>query len=158
MTEAAQAPDLYDERYYINRELSWLEFNRRCLSEAMDESNPLLERVKFLAICYGNMDEFFMIRVPGIMAKTPIPGPDYLYVNYNVLMEKVSTTVQELVQQYGICWNELKGRLAEADIHVLKVQDLNPDQQAWVSGFYRERVHPLLTPLALDTGRGCTPS
>ena len=107
MTEAAQAPDLYDERYYINRELSWLEFNRRCLSEAMDESNPLLERVKFLAICYGNMDEFFMIRVPGIMAKTPIPGPDYLYVNYNVLMEKVSTTVQELVQQYGICWNEL---------------------------------------------------
>ena len=104
MTEevTTQAPDLYDERYYINRELSWLEFNRRCLAEAMDESNPLLERVKFLAICYGNMDEFFMIRVPGIMAKTPIPGPDYLNVNYNVLMEQISTTVQQLVQQGGV--------------------------------------------------------
>ncbi len=87
MSGEAQVPDLYNEKYYINRELSWMEFNRRCLSEAMDESNPLLERVKFLAICYGNMDEFFMIRVPGIMAKTPIPGPDYMYVNYSVLME-----------------------------------------------------------------------
>ena len=148
--QTPQAPDLYDERFYINRELSWLEFNRRCLAEAMDDTNPLLERVKFLAICYGNMDEFFMIRVPGIMSKTPIPGPDYLYVNYNVLMEQVSTTVQELVQQYGICWNELKTCLAGEGIQILKVQDLTPDQQAWVSGFYKERVHPLLTPLALD--------
>ena len=148
--QTPQAPDLYDERYYINRELSWLEFNRRCLAEAMDDSNPLLERVQFLAICYGNMDEFFMIRVPGIMAKTPIPGPDYLYVNYNVLMEQISTTVQELVQQYGICWNELKRCLADKDIHIKKVSELNPDQQAWVAELYKERVHPLLTPLALD--------
>ena len=152
MTEevTTQAPDLYDERYYINRELSWLEFNRRCLAEAMDESNPLLERVKFLAICYGNMDEFFMIRVPGIMAKGHSPGADDLNVNYDVLMEQISTTVQQFVQQYGICWNELKRCLAEKGIHVNKVQELNPDQQAWVAAFYKERVHPLLTPLALD--------
>ena len=145
-----QTPDLYNEKYYINRELSWLEFNRRCLSEAMDESNPLLERVKFLAICYGNMDEFFMIRVPGILAKTPIPGPDYLTVNYNVLMERISVTVQELVQQYGACWNELKTRLEDEGIYIKKVADLSPDQQAEVSTLYRERIHPLLTPLALD--------
>ena len=145
-----QTPDLYNEKYYINRELSWLEFNRRCLSEAMDESNPLLERVKFLAICYGNMDEFFMIRVPGILAKTPIPGPDYLTVNYNVLMERISVTVQELVQQYGACWNELKARLEDEGIFIKKVADLSPDQQAEVSTLYRERIHPLLTPLALD--------
>ena len=145
-----QTPDLYNEKYYINRELSWLEFNRRCLSEAMDESNPLLERVKFLAICYGNMDEFFMIRVPGILAKTPIPGPDYLTVNYNVLMERISVAVQELVQQYGACWNELKARLEDEGIFIKKVADLSPDQQAEVSTLYRERIHPLLTPLALD--------
>ena len=145
-----QTPDLYNEKYYINRELSWLEFNRRCLSEAMDESNPLLERVKFLAICYGNMDEFFMIRVPGILAKTPIPGPDYLTVNYNVLMERISVTVQELVQQYGACWNKLKARLEDEGIFIKKVADLSPDQQAEVSTLYRERIHPLLTPLALD--------
>ncbi len=150
MLKEAQSLDLYDERYYINRELSWLEFNRRCLSEAMDESNPLLERVKFLAICCGNMDEFFMIRVPGIMAKTPIPGPDYVYVNYGMLMEQVSATVQELVQQYWICWNELKICLAAEGVLIRKVLDLSSDQQAWVAGFYKERIHPLLTPLALD--------
>lgn len=116
----------------------------------MDGSNPLLERVKFLAICYGNMDEFFMIRVPGILAKTPIPGPDYMSVNYSVLMEKISVTVQELVQQYGACWNELKKDLESEGICIRRVEELSPDQQAWVSQFYKERVHPLLTPLALD--------
>ncbi|MGN0098924.1 MAG: polyphosphate kinase 1 [Candidatus Methanomethylophilaceae archaeon] len=142
--------DLYDEKYYINRELSWLEFNRRCLEEAMDKTNPLLERVKFLAICYGNMDEFFMIRVPGIIKKTPIPGPDYSAVNYNGLMEQISSTVQHLVYQYGECWGLLKQDLAEEGIMITRVEDLNPDQTAWVSEFYRERIHPLLTPLALD--------
>lgn len=147
---AQEPPDLYDERYYINRELSWLEFNRRCLEEAMDEENPLLERVKFLAICYGNMDEFFMIRVPGIMAKTQIPGPDYASLSPSYLMELISANVQRLVQQYGLCWNELKDRLADRNINIARVESLTPDQQAWAARFYHERVHPLLTPLALD--------
>ena len=146
----SEEPDLYDEKFYINRELSWLEFNRRCLEEAMDKSNPLLERVKFLAICYGNMDEFFMIRVPGLMKNTPIPGQDYSTVNYSDLMEKVSSTVQHLVYQYGECWRLLKQDLAEEGIMITRVSDLNPDQTAWVAQYYRERVHPLLTPLALD--------
>ncbi len=143
-------PDLYDEKYYINRELSWLEFNRRCLAEAEDESNPLLERVKFLAICFGNMDEFFMIRVPGIISRTPIPGPDYSGVAFPVLLDKVSKTVQELVGEYSQCWNDLRTELDAKGISVKKVEDLNPDQQAWVARFYHERVHALLTPLALD--------
>ena len=143
-------PDLYDEKYYINRELSWLEFNRRCLAEAEDESNPLLERVKFLAICFGNMDEFFMIRVPGIISRTPIPGPDYSGVAFPVLLDKVSKTVQELVGEYSQCWNDLRTELDSKGILVKKVEDLNPDQQAWVARFYHERVHALLTPLALD--------
>ncbi len=143
-------PDLYDEKYYINRELSWLEFNRRCLAEAEDESNPLLERVKFLAICFGNMDEFFMIRVPGIISRTPIPGPDYSGVAFPVLLDKVSKTVQELVGEYSQCWNDLRTELDSKGISVKKVEDLNPDQQAWVARFYHERVHALLTPLALD--------
>ena len=143
-------PDLYDEKYYINRELSWLEFNRRCLAEAEDESNPLLERVKFLAICFGNMDEFFMIRVPGIISRTPIPGPDYSGVAFPVLLDQVSKTVQELVGEYSQCWNGLRADLDSKGISVKKVEDLNPDQQAWVARFYHERVHALLTPLALD--------
>lgn len=148
--EADGEPDLYDSKYYINRELSWLEFNRRCLEEAKDDTNPLLERVKFLAICYGNMDEFYMIRVPGIISKTPIPGPDYLTVNYNSLMEQVSKTVQGLVYEYSDCWRELKDELSGYGIRISKVEDLSPDQQAWVAGYYKQRVHPLLTPLALD--------
>ena len=144
------SPDLYDEEYYINRELSWLEFNRRCLDQAMDASNPLLERVKFLAICYGNMDEFFMIRVPGIISQVPIPGPDYAYVNRNQLLESISETVQGLVTGYGVCWERLKDELEDSGIHITTVGDLSPNQKVWVSEFYRERVHPLLTPLALD--------
>jgi polyphosphate kinase len=143
-------PDLYDERYYINRELSWLEFNRRCLEEAFDKSNPLLERVKFLAICHSNMDEFFMIRVPGIIKRTPIPGPDYTSVNYNTLMERVSETVQGLLEQYSDCWSVLRSELSDKGIHIKRYLDLNADQKAWVAEFYRERVHALLTPLGLD--------
>lgn len=106
--------------------------------------------MKFLAICYGNLDEFYMIRVPGIISKTPIPGPDYITVNYNTLMQQVSDTVQGLVSEYGRCWAALKEDLAKEHILVSKVDDLTPDQQAWAAGFYKQRVHPLLTPLALD--------
>jgi len=146
----ADEADLYDEKYYINRELSWLEFNRRCLQQAQDPTNPILERVKFIAICCGNMDEFFMIRVPGLMSTVPLLGPDYLGINRNVLLESISSTVQELVSGYTECWNEVKEELEKAGIVISKVEDLVTDQRAWVAWFYRERIHPLLTPLALD--------
>ena len=149
MTKNSDSKGLLNEKYYLNRELSWLEFNRRCLAEAEDPTNPLLERVKFLAICYGNMDEFFMIRVPGMLSRTPIPGPDYS-IPFDELMGHISGTVQELVDEYGECWSQLKGELAQNGIYILKVDQLNPDQGAWVKRFYKERVHPLLTPLALD--------
>ncbi|MBQ8644697.1 MAG: polyphosphate kinase 1 [Candidatus Methanomethylophilaceae archaeon] len=149
MTKNSDSKGLLNEKYYLNRELSWLEFNRRCLAEAEDPTNPLLERVKFLAICYGNMDEFFMIRVPGMLSRTPIPGPDYS-IPFDELMSRISGTVQELVDEYGECWSQLKGELAHNGIYILKVDQLNPDQGAWVKRFYKERVHPLLTPLALD--------
>lgn len=148
--KGTESPDLYDTRYYINRELSWLEFNRRCLEEAKDATNPLLERAKFLAICYGNLDEFYMIRVPGLISKTPIPGPDYSSINYNSLMQQVSDIVQGLVSEYSACWKGLIEELAASGIIISRVDDLTPDQQAWVAGFYKQRVHPLLTPLALD--------
>lgn len=106
--------------------------------------------MKFLAICYGNLDEFYMIRVPGLISRTPIPGPDYQSVSYNSLMETVSETVQSLVSQYSACWTSITEELAGAGILISKVDSLTPDQQAWVANFYKQRVHPLLTPLALD--------
>lgn len=144
--------DLYDPGLYINREMSWLEFNRRVLGEAMDASNPLLERVKFLAICYGNMDEFFMIRVPGLLiqAKTgpPVMTPDH--IDTKQLMDMISGTAEELVSGYEECWMKLKADLYGQGIRIRKIEDLSPDQRGWISNLYRTRIYPLLTPLALD--------
>ncbi len=147
--------DLYDPNLYINRELSWLEFNRRCLQEANDDSVPILERLKFLAICYGNMDEFFMIRVPGIIngiaAGAPIlDAPDIDHNNFR-LLSNINIKVRDLLNGYTECWNDLKSSLSEKDIHVLMFDELTENQVTAIDHFYDERIHALLTPLALDT-------
>lgn len=147
--------DLYDPNLYINRELSWLEFNRRCLQEANDASVPLLERLKFLAICYGNMDEFFMIRVPGIIngiaAGAPIlDAPDIDHNNFR-LLSNINIKVRDLLDGYTDCWNDLRPSLSDKGIHVLMFDDLTKKQVKVIDHFYDERIHPLLTPLALDT-------
>ena len=146
--------DLFDHRLYINRELSWLEFNRRCLAEAGNETVPLLERVKFLAIAYGNMDEFFMIRVPGLLQRvgssnmTAI-GPD-VYRDAVAIMREIKASVENLVVGYEICWGKLRNELYENGIRIHDVDELSDTQRSWVADYYKERVHPLLTPLALD--------
>ena len=149
----SEGPDLYDEKFYINRELSWLEFNRRCLEEAMDKSNPLLERVKFLAICYGNMDEFFMIRMPGLLGaevdRLVNIGPD-AYDDEGELISVLNDKVRELIDGYEDCWAHLEEPLAANGISILSVSALDPKQKMWVDDYYQERLHPLLTPLALD--------
>ena len=145
--------DLYDRSLYINRELSWLSFNERCLEEAMDSTNPLLERVKFLAICYGNMDEFFMIRMPGLLNAYADPsvniGPDAFNDN-NELIKLINGKVSELTDRYEECWTALEKDLGKEGISVLSVSALDPKQKMWVDDYYNERIHPLLTPLALD--------
>lgn len=146
--------DLYDHSLYINRELSWLEFNRRCLAEASDPSVPLLERVKFLAIAYGNMDEFFMIRVPGLImneksSSLTTIGPD-VYSDTKALMSEIYVSVENLVDGYEACWGKLRGELFNNNIRIQDINSLSWDQQQWIKEYYIERVHPLLTPLALD--------
>ena len=101
--------DLSDKRYYINREMSWLEFNQRCLDEANDNDNPLLERVKFLAICYNNLNEFLMIRMPGLLNNTPSiaqAAPDYIGTDKIVSM--VSERIGKLYSDYETCWKNLR--------------------------------------------------
>ena len=146
--------DLFDHSLYINRELSWLEFNRRCLAEANDPSVPLLERVKFLAIAYGNMDEFFMIRVPGLLQREENSnmiaiGPD-VYLDAKALVTEINVSVDNLVEGYEKCWSELRQKLYDIGIRIRDVNSLSEDQKAWIKEYYRERVHPLLTPLVLD--------
>jgi polyphosphate kinase len=146
-----EEPDLRNSNLYINRELSWLEFNRRCLDEARNEDN-LLERVKFLAICDGNMDEFFMIRIPGLVIQgstgAVVDAPDTM--NTDKLIKKISVVVQELLSGYDACWKKLQSALYKEGIRILTTDALTAEQRAWMSNFYRTRVHPILTPLALD--------
>ena len=145
--------DLYDRSLYINREISWLAFNKRCLEEAMDPTNPVLERVKFMAICYGNMDEFFMIRMPGLLGadvdRLVNLGPD-TFSDSSQLISMINDRVSELNDGYEECWAGLETALGKEGISILSVSALDPKQKMWVDDYYLERIQPLLTPLALD--------
>ena len=153
MTTKTKEIDLYDRSLYINREISWLGFNKRCLEEAMDDTNPVLETVKFLAICYGHMDEFFMIRMPGLLGaevdRLVNIGPD-AYDDEGELISVLNDKVRELIDGYEDCWAHLEEPLAANGISILSVSALDPKQKMWVDDYYQERLHPLLTPLALD--------
>ncbi len=143
--------DINDKKYYINRELSWLEFNQRCLDEANNNDNPLLERVKFLAICYNNLNEFLMIRMPGLLNGTPSiaqAAPDY--IGTEKIISLVSERIAKLYSDYEICWKNLRKLLMKQKICIKNVEELDKDQQEWIRKYYKTRVHMLLTPLALD--------
>src|SRR5690242_3595655 len=116
-----------DPKNFINRELSWLEFNRRVLEEAQDQRQPLIERVKFLTIVSSNLDEFFEIRVAGIKqqieSETSDVGPDGL--SPSELFDRIQKTVRQLVAEQYTLWNsELLPELAKNGIYVREVADL----------------------------------
>src|SRR5216110_565926 len=142
-----------DPRNFINRELSWLEFNRRVLEEAQDPTQPLIERVKFLTIFSSNLDEFFEIRVAGIKqqieSETSDVGPDGL--SATELFERIQKTVRELVgTQYALWKNELQPELAKNGIYVREIAELSAKRTAWANRYFQQEVFPMLTPLAVD--------
>jgi len=142
-----------DPKNFINRELSWLEFNRRVLEEAQDPSQPLMERVKFLTIFSSNLDEFFEIRVAGIKqqieSETSDVGPDGL--SPTETFDRIQKTVRELVAaQYALWKNELLPELAKNKIYVREIAELPPKRAAWAHRYFQQEVFPMLTPLAVD--------
>ncbi len=142
-----------DPKHFINRELSWLEFNRRVLEEAQDRSQPLLERVKFLTIFSSNLDEFFEIRVAGIKqqieSETSDIGPDGL--SPTETFNEIRRRVLELVETQYALWNdELLPELAKNGIRVREIVDLPQKRAAWAHKFFQQEVVPMLTPLAVD--------
>lgn len=150
---AAAPPDLNDPSYYINRELSWLEFNYRVLEEAMDPSAPLLERLKFLAIASSNLDEFFMVRVAGLKrqvnSQTIQRGPDGLTADEQI--RAISARCHAMVrEQYDTLRNAVLPALAEHGIVFKQIADLSPEQVKWVKDYFHRQVFPVLTPLAVD--------
>src|SRR5467141_429982 len=160
-TNAIAAPEIVqsaherfgDPKNFINRELSWLEFNRRVLEEAQDQRQPLIERVKFLTIFSSNLDEFFEIRVAGIKqqveSETSDVGPDGL--SATELFDRIQKTVRPLVAtQYALWKNELVPELAKNGIYVREIAELSTKRAAWAHRYFQQEVFPMLTPLAVD--------
>jgi len=148
--------NLKDPALYFNRELSWLEFNRRVLEEAEDTRHPLLERVKFLAIFSSNLDEFFMIRVSGLkdqidagVTSTP---PDGLTPSDQ--LTAIRTLVLPMMrEQRRYFYADIMPQLTAADIHLLRYDQLTLEEQDRMREYFRSDVLPVLTPLAFDPGR-----
>lgn len=146
--------DLQRPELYLNRELAWLEFNRRVLHEAQDERTPLLERVKFLAIFSTNLDEFFQVRVAGvreqIAARISDPLPDRMPPTQQ--LDAIRATVRELLAEHGRCLEEqVLPALATAGIRIhQRFDDLPPAERDHLRAYFESRVFPVLTPLAVD--------
>src|SRR5580700_1859332 len=144
---------LDDPRFYLNRHLEWLEFNRRVLEEARDIGNPLLERVKFLAITANNLDEFVEVRVASFLQRIEHGsreiGTDGLTAAEE--LEKVSAAMHVMVRDQYRCWNEeLLPALAKAGIRVLPAGKLEGKAAQAARTFYDRRVYPMLTPVTVD--------
>jgi polyphosphate kinase len=152
-TDETQVARPSDPQNFINRELSWLEFNRRVLEEAQDPTQPLLERVKFLTIFSSNLDEFFEIRVAGIKqqieSETSDVGPDGL--SPTDTFNNIQRVVRELVTtEYALWKDELVPQLSKNGIRIRDVAQLSAKRAAWARRYFQEEVVPMLTPLAVD--------
>ncbi|HLF02119.1 MAG TPA: polyphosphate kinase 1, partial [Anaerolineales bacterium] len=151
-----EKPELDDPGLYINRELSLLEFFGRVLEEAKDDRNPLLERVKFLAIVGSNLDEFFMVRVAGLKQQiaagvVDLPPDGATPAEQLAAIRKVSL---KLMEDARACLrDQFLPKLNEAGIHILNYDELNDKQRVNVKEYFDEVIFPVLTPLAFDPGR-----
>src|SRR5712692_9909374 len=147
--------DLHRPDLYINRELSWVEFNRRVLEEAQDSRHPLLERVKFLSIFDTNFDEFIMIRLAGlkdqIVAHVTTLSPDGLMAEQQLVA--VRQRLAPLVQEVRHYWrHDLLPLLQEQQIYVLDYEQLDREQHTVIRTYFEHEIFPVLTPLAVDPG------
>jgi polyphosphate kinase len=138
---------------FLNRELSWLEFNRRVLEEALDTGNPLLERLKFFTIVSSNLDEFFEVRVAGLKQQIESGrlGRSVDGLTPTEIFHAVNRRVRQLVADQAACWqNDLQPALERHGIRLLPMASLDAADAAWLEHYYHTEIHPALTPLAID--------
>ena len=140
---------------YLNRELSWLDFNARVLEEALDDRVPLLERLKFLAIFSTNLDEFYMVRVAGLRRKVSAGAAQYAPESLSPAeqLDAIHERVRELLaRRRQVLKRELLPALSQHDIRLVSMAELSHDELAKVHAFFESQVFPVLTPLAVDPG------
>ena len=151
-TEPERIADLDDHRWYLNRELTWLEFNRRVLHEAQDERTPLLERLKFIAIVSSNLDEFFMKRIGGLKQQIGA-GIHTLTVDGRTperQIEECNTVVRDIEKHKEAVLHEVLDGLAEHGVRLRRFADLDEPQRERLRAYYSENIYPLVTPQAVD--------
>lgn len=143
-------------KYFINRELSWLEFNERVLEEAKDNNNPLFERLKFASIASSNLDEFFMTRVAALkdMEVAKVEKLDPAGLTPKEQLKKISSRVNKMVSDQYNCYNRsLKQSLRKENIIFLKPDDLDREQKQYIEDYYLKNIYPVLTPMLVDKSR-----
>lgn len=142
---------------YVNRELSWIEFNNRVLSEARDKSLPLFERLKFLSITASNLDEFYMVRVASLkdMVHAKYTKPDIAGLKPSEQLEKISERTHELVAlQYSTYNRSLLSALKQNGLRVIQWhEDLSEEEGRYADSYFERNVYPVLTPMAVDSSR-----
>lgn len=147
--------NLSGPEYLFNREISWLEFNKRVLHEAFDPRTPLLERLKFMAIYSSNLDEYFMVRVAGLKQQVEA-GVTQRSADGSTPQEQLAAIDQHLrpdvIAQHRYFTHQLRPQLAKAGIHLLDYQDLSRAECDYLHQYFEEQIFPVLTPLAVDPG------
>jgi polyphosphate kinase len=153
-TAEAAAPDvstLGPGRFY-NRELSWLQFNRRVLEEARNTRHPLLERLRFLSISASNLDEFYMVRAAGLYGQVSAgvvqPSQDGLTPAQQ--LAEITRFAGALASDQQACWSALKAEMATVGIHIVEPKDLQPPDRDWLERQFLAHHLPILTPIAVD--------
>lgn len=137
---------------YINRELSWLDFNMRVIEEAQNKAHPLLERLRFLSISASNLDEFFMVRVAGLAGqkREGVETTSQEGLTPSQQLEEITARAREVMENQENIWRELVQAMQKKNINVLRPENVTAHQRTWLEDYFLDQIVPVLTPLAID--------